>query len=236
MFPWISSRLFPHICSLCDQVCDDDAGADLCAHCRASLPWNTRHCARCAVPLEVDGGNGTCSYCLVSPPAFARCVAPLRYEAAPRAWVRRLKFHQGLAEAQLLGTLLADAVLARYLPQQLPDVLVPVPVSLRRLAGRGHNQALSLALVIGRVLNLPVSRRHISRIRHGPAQRALSRTARQRNLTDAFACRPWQGERVAVIDDVMTTGATMQALAVSMLAAGAGEVHAWSATRTPATG
>jgi len=155
--------------------------------------------------------------------------------------VHRLKFHQGLLEARLLGTLLADAVLAEYLDdcpgdhqsQPLPDVLVPVPLSLRRLAGRGHNQALSLANVIGSRVSRPVKRRHVRRVRHAVPQSTLSRKARLNNLTNAFASRPWQGERVAVIDDVITTGATLEALARILLAAGASEVHAWCATRTP---
>jgi ComF family protein len=155
--------------------------------------------------------------------------------------VRRLKFHQGLLEARLLGTLLADTVLDEYRDscldsdegQALPDVLVPVPLSLRRLAGRGHNQALSLANVIGGRVSRPVKRRHVRRVRHGVPQRALSRKERLNNLTNAFASRPWQGERVAVIDDVITTGATLEALAHCLLAAGASEVHGWCATRTP---
>lgn len=147
--------------------------------------------------------------------------------------MHRLKFHQGLLEARLLGTLLAEAVVVEYRDQALPDVLVPVPLSLRRLAARGHNQALSLANIIGRRLGRPVKRRHVRRVHHGVPQRTLSRKERLNNLTDAFASRPWQGERVAVIDDVITTGATLEALAGTLLAAGAGEVHGWCATRTP---
>jgi ComF family protein len=147
-------------------------------------------------------------------------------------WIRQLKFHHGLVEARLLGTLLADAVQTEYLGQALPDVLVPVPLSLRRLAGRGHNQALSLARIVGRQVRRRVCRRGVRRIRHGPAQRGLSRRARQDNLIGAFTSRPWQGQRIAVIDDVMTTGATLEALATTLLEAGASEVHAWCATRT----
>ena len=107
----------------------------------------------------------------------------MRYQGEARSWVRRLKFHHGLVEARLLGALLAEAVLHGYLDQQLPDALVPFPLSLRRLARRGHNQALSLATTVARYVN----RTRVTRVRHGPSQRGLSREERRRNLTGAFA-------------------------------------------------
>lgn len=232
MSRWTPPRLLPHICLLCDQVCADDANSDLCSHCRCSLPWNHHCCQRCAIPLDPSLNQPLCPDCRELPPRYRRCVAPLVYAAAPRLWVRQLKFHHGLVEARLLGTLLADAVQQEYVGGILPDVLVPVPLSLRRLAGRGHNQALSLASIVAKQVGRRVSRRSVRRIRHGPDQRGLSREARQQNLIGAFASRPWQGERIAVIDDVMTTGATLEALATTLLDAGASEVHAWCATRT----
>ncbi|MCZ6711566.1 MAG: double zinc ribbon domain-containing protein [Gammaproteobacteria bacterium] len=230
---WVSSSLFPNICLLCDQVCPNGANIDLCTHCRSSLPWNERCCSRCAVPMNDIPGSNLCAQCSVARPAFEHCVVPLRYEGEVRSWVRRLKFHQGLVEARVLGTLLAEAVLEGYLGGQLPDALVPVPLSLRRLAGRGHNQALSLATIVARHVDRPVNRTRVTRVRHGPSQQALSREQRQSNLIGAFASGPWQGARLAVIDDVMTTGATLAELAATLLAAGASEVHAWCAARTP---
>jgi ComF family protein len=233
MHRWIPSGLFPNICLLCDQVCRDGANIDLCVHCRSSLPWNEHCCSGCALPMNDIPGQRLCTDCGIAGPAFQRCVAPLRYQAEARSWVRRLKFHHGLVEARLLGALLAESVLEAYQGQQLPDALVPVPLSLRRLAGRGHNQALSLATIVARYVNRPVDRTRVTRVRHGPSQRGLARKERQRNLVGAFASGPWQGERLAVIDDVMTTGATLAELAATLLAAGASEVHAWCATRTP---
>ena len=233
MRQWFPEGLFPHICLLCDQVCSDGATSDLCPPCRSSLPWNKERCPRCAIPTVGALKQQLCGACRRAPPSFRRCVAPLLYQDHPRLWVRRLKFHHGLVEARLLGTLLADAVLDEYPHQALPDVLIPVPLSLRRLASRGHNQALSLATVVGGRVQRRVIRRQVRRTRHGATQRGSSRKARHNNLIGAFASHPWQGERVAVIDDVMTTGATLEALASTLLAAGASEVHAWCATRTP---
>jgi ComF family protein len=225
-------NLIPHTCLLCDQVCSAEVTIDLCEHCQRTLPWNDRCCPRCAAPMQTP--HGPCADCESNPPAFIHCVAPLRYEDQPRFWIRQLKFHQGLVEGRLLGTLLAQAIQRQYVARQLPDVLVPVPLSMYRLATRGHNQALSLATVVGQYLKRPVNRRRARRIRHGPTQRALSRTARQSNPIGAFGSRPWHGERIAVIDDVMTTGATMDSMARALLAAGASEVHGWCATPTPA--
>jgi ComF family protein len=228
----IHRRLLPHICLLCDQVCSADANVDLCHHCRQVLPWNRVACLRCAIPMDTSQHAQICRSCRDQSPSYQQCVAPLLYTDQPRLWVQRLKFQHGLVEARLLGTLLADAVLDQYREQALPDVLVPVPLSLRRLVRRGHNQALSLATVVARRVNRPVYRHRVTRVKHGPSQRGSSRQARQSNLIDAFASRRWQGQCVALVDDVMTTGATLQALADVLLEAGASAVHGWCATRT----
>jgi ComF family protein len=221
--------LFPPICLLCDQSCGALADADLCVRCRPVLPWNPDPCPRCALPR--DNGNNRCQFCDQNPLPVTRTVAPLLHTGYPRHWVHRLKFHEGMVEGRLLAALLADAVRQSYARADLPDVLVPVPAPPGRLARRGHNQAVTIAAFVGRRLDLPLARRGARRARSSRPQRGLSRAARLKAAAGIFESRPWRGETIAVIDDVMTTGATVAELARTLVAAGASEVHVWSATR-----
>lgn len=221
--------LFPPICLLCDQSCGADATVELCTWCRPELPWNTNPCPRCGLPRESPIDR--CRPCDDEPLPVVRTVAPLLHTGPPRHWVHRLKFHEGMVEGRLLASLLADAVRETYAAADLPDVLLPVPMAPGRLARRGHNQAVTIAAFLGRRLHLPLARRGAWRARRSRPQRLLSREARLKATAGAFRSRPWRGETIAVVDDVITTGATATELARTLMAAGAGEVHVWAATR-----
>lgn len=221
--------LFPPICLLCDQSCAAEADVDLCSRCLPVLPWNPQPCPRCALPRE--NGTGRCQPCEDDPLPVARTVAPLLHAGYPRHWVHRLKFHEGMVEGRLLAHLLAGAVRESYGRTDLPDMLVPVPTAPGRLAWRGHNQAATIAAFLSRRLSLPLARRGARRARSSRPQRLLSRAARLKATAGIFESRQWRGETIAVVDDVMTTGATVAELARTLTAAGAGAVHVWSATR-----
>ena len=136
----------------------------------------------------------------------------------------------------ILGTLLADAIeeqISNTADLARPDYLVPVPLSWRRLIRRGHNQAVLIARPISRSLRIPLLHQAVSRTRHTPIQPGLSADIRKANVLGAFVSnRHWNGECLAVIDDVMTTGTTVNSIAEVLLGAGAGEIQAWCATRT----
>jgi ComF family protein len=230
--------LLPATCLLCDAELPAHAMLDLCAYCRAALPWNTPCCQRCAEPLEASSGlpADSCHRCRQRPPPFARTLAPLRFEGFAGDWVRRLKDRRGMVEGHLLGELLAGQAARCYAVADVrPDVLVPVPLTWRRLARRGHNQAIALAVPVARRLGVPLLRRVVVRAGRGRAQRRLSRRERLANPTIRFVCRRnWtDAPCIGLVDDVMTTGATASALTEVLLAAGAGEVHVLCATRTP---
>lgn len=231
-------------CLLCDQPCESGDLPGLCRLCEGSLPVNRSACRRCATPLQpltdaACNAPSVCGSCLREPPPYTHTVAPLLYQGAPRIWVRQLKSRFGFAEGRLLGQILARAVLDHRdgdrdsLPQ--PDVVLPVPLAPLRLARRGHNQAISLALPVARQLRAPLRRIAVRRIRSTPPQRKLDRAGRLANLQHAFASRQWRGETVAIVDDVMTTGATVTALTETLLDAGAGRVMVFCAARTVAT-
>jgi predicted amidophosphoribosyltransferase len=237
------SRFFRHLlpaaCLLCDQTLPGADQLDLCSFCRAALPWNENACPRCAQPLAGAGRPGEpCEQCRQRPPPFTHALAPLSYEGCTRIWVRRLKDHLGLVEGRVLGLLMADAAARAYRLSGAtpPDLLVPVPLTSWRLARRGHNQALTLALPVARRLGIPVLRRAVVRRRGGGHQRGRSRAQRLEAAADVFASRiDWHDRApcVAIVDDVITTGTTAAALARILLAAGAAEVHVIAAARTP---
>jgi ComF family protein len=242
MLQRILRQLLPGTCVMCDGAIPPDADPDLCTFCLDTLPWNDPACPGCAEPLEPGLALTTvrtCPRCRRRPPPFSHALAPLVYEGFPQAWVRRLKDHLGMVEGRILGTLLADAADRLYAGREgvaprAPDLLVPVPLTASRLARRGHNQALTLALPVARRLGVPVLRRAVVRRRPGRRQRGLGRAARLSNLRETFASRrQWHGDPcVGIVDDVMTTGATAAELARVLLAAGAAEVHVLCATRT----
>ncbi len=225
----LQSTLFPPTCLLC--TAPGAEGLDLCTGCRAALPRNAPACARCAEPLTGAGGP-VCGRCLAVPPAFDAAWVPFRYAHPLDALVRALKFHRRLAVARTLGALLADSAAARAAPA--PAALLPVPLHPARLRSRGFNQAAEIARAAARRLGLPVLEGYALRVRATAAQSDLPRAARARNVAGAFALRrPLPVRHVALVDDVITTGQTLAALARALKAAGVETVEAWAVARTP---
>lgn len=223
--------LFPPTCVLCGAA--GAAGQDLCAHCEAELPWNLHCCPRCALPLEGSGPDGLlCGNCQRHPPSYERCLVALRYESPVPTLVGDAKFRGRLNAVRLLGQLLARSALAS--DQPLPEVLVPVPLHKGRLAERGYNQALEIARVVGRALALPVDPSCCKRRLPTLPQAALAVDARRRNIRGAFSARAPLGWRhLAILDDVVTTGSTVEELARVLRRAGAERIQVWAVARTP---
>lgn len=211
---------------------------DICAPCELDLPWLGGQCVHCAVPMPQAGL--ACGHCLKRPPAFRRVLVPWRYDFPVDALITRFKHQRNWPLGHLLGSLLALHI-AQAFDEGLikPCLLLPVPLASRRLRQRGFNQAALLALWLGKRLELPVADNLLRRIRDTPAQQQLDAGARKRNLRQAFAIDPAQplaGRHVALVDDVLTTGATADALARLLLRAGAASVDVYCLARTPSPG
>lgn len=221
----LSFAVFPGLCLLCG--CPSRRALDLCGPCADDLPALHAACERCALPLPAPG---TCGQCLQHPPPFAVALAACHHQQPVAGMIHRLKYGGDLAQARPLAALLGQRLQARVGP--LPDVLVPVPLHWRRLLRRGFNQALELALPLGRMLDIPVAANLVTRQRATPFQVGLARTERRRNLTGAFRIRATTPPRhVALIDDVITTGSTLEALASCLAAAGVTRIEAWAVAR-----
>ncbi|MDO5506282.1 MAG: double zinc ribbon domain-containing protein [Pseudoxanthomonas suwonensis] len=227
---WLDCLLPPR-CLLCHGAGAD--GRDLCAHCHADLPWLTTACPACALPLPaVDAAERLpCGRCQRRPPPLQQTRAAFLYRTPLDRLLPRLKFHDGLAAARLLAGLMADV--ARDWPQ--PQAIVPVPLHPGRLRQRGYDQALELARPLARRLRLPLRADLLRRVRPTSAQSRLDATARRRNLRRAFAGNPTGAlpAHVALVDDVMTTGATLHAAAAALHRAGVARVDAWVCARVP---
>lgn len=226
------ARALPPSCLLCEMP---GRLHPLCAGCTADLPWNPSACRTCALP--VPPGQRDCAACLARPPLQVRTLAPLRYEFPVDHLVAGLKYHGRLAHAPLLGALLREHVLAAGAP--LPELLLPVPLHRRRLAERGYNQALEIARPLARATGLPLETGLLRRQRATTAQMSLDAEARARNPAGAFALdaarldRLGSLRRVAIIDDVMTTGATLAEIGRLLQQAGILHVEYWVVARTP---
>jgi ComF family protein len=233
----LSLRLLPPRCLLCRAP--GAAGRELCADCARDLPWNRACCARCALPLPpVDTATATdariCGHCQQHPPGFDRLIAPFRYAYPLDGLVTRFKFRHDLAAGALLADLMAERLAAADLAR--PDQLVPVPLHVRRLQERGYNQSLELAKRLALALGLPIDPSALHRQRATAAQSELDAAERHRNVRDAFAADPARvrGGHVALVDDVATTGATVEECAHALRMAGARAVSVWVIARAPA--
>lgn len=221
----LSFALFPGVCLLC--ACPSRRALDMCAPCAAALPLLTTACERCALPLPAPG---VCGQCLQQPPSFAAALVACHHRQPIDAMIHRLKYGGDLAQAAPLAAVLAQRVRARAAP--LPEALVPVPLHWRRLARRGFNQARELARPLGATLGIPVASHLVKRQRATPRQVGLTRAERRRNLTDAFrVCSETLPAHVALIDDVITTGSTLEALATCLTRAGVARVEVWAIAR-----
>jgi len=225
----IQDWLLPRLC----PACGDPAGPgrELCPGCERTLPVLLHACPRCAIPYEHPDTHGECGACQTQAPAFARTVALYRYAPPVDHFIRELKFHQQLGLARLLGEQLARRLAAET---TRPDRIIPVPLHGARLRERGYNQALEIARPVARALGVPLDFRLLVRVRATAPQTGMTVAARRKNLRGAFALRDAgavRDLRVALVDDVMTTGSTVQAAAQCLRAAGAREVDIWVIAR-----
>ncbi|MBC9249006.1 amidophosphoribosyltransferase [Pseudomonas alcaligenes] len=233
VYIWLKNK---QICLLCDEPAD--GATPLCSACEGELPWLGGHCQVCALPLP--GADLTCGECLRRPPAFARVEAPWRYSFPLDSLVTRFKHQARWPLGRLLATLLSHHLQHAFgedLPR--PELLLAVPLSARRLRQRGFNQAQMLADWLAASLQLPVQRHWLQRPHDSAHQQELDAAARKRNLRQAFALHPaaeLEGRHVALVDDVLTTGATAEAVARLLRKAGAARVDVYCLARTPKPG
>lgn len=224
----LTRLIAPAQCRFCGSASVSDE-EDLCAACRAGLPWNAPACPGCALPSALPV---LCAECQRRPRAFDTAWTAFVHAAPVRSAVVSLKYRARFDQSRLLGRLMADALARR--PDPLPQLLLPVPLHRWRLMRRGYNQALELARAISKRLDIEVDASAAKRTRATPSQVKQTAAQRRRNLRGVFRMdRDLDGIHVALLDDVMTTGATLEELARAARAAGAARIEAWAVTREP---
>jgi len=214
----------PQACFLCGGRV---VGKLLCPGCNADLPrLPDACCPQCSLPSP---GGEICGACLTHPPAFARTLAVYAYAFPLDALVQQCKY----AGATSLTAFFAEQMALRVTPESRLDFLLPMPLHPTRLAHRGFNQAAEIARRLSPLVGIPWRPDACQRLRDTPAQAGLDLKTRQRNLRGAFACDlDLGGKRVALIDDVMTSGSSLNELAGMVRKAGAVEIQAWVLART----
>ena len=221
--------LLPRVCVLCSDRAAEPF--NLCDGCIGDLPGMNGACRRCALPLPAPG-SGLCARCATDPPPFRRAVAAFRYVEPVDTLIQQLKYQGDLAVAPTLGRLLARRIADAGAGG--PECILPVPLHPRRLRARGFNQSLEIAKPLAAGTGIPVKRYWVKRTRDTPVQSQIQGIpARRRNVRDAFAASPRLARyaRVAIVDDVVTTGATAAELARVVLAQGVESVDLWCVAR-----
>ena len=231
-FAALTRLALPQRCELCVAPA---GGALLCVDCERSLPRVLSPCSRCGLSSAGTRAGGTCGACVATPPPYAVTIAAFAYAFPADRLLQRIKYQGRLALAHWAGAALAAAVgadLARRCEGERPDRVVALPLAPSRQRERGFNQAREIAVHVARRTGLPLAA-PLERITGGTPQTRLPWARRGRNVRGAFAVSsPVRGARIALVDDVMTTGATLAEAARTLVEAGAERVECWVVART----
>ena len=229
----ISHCLFPYHCILCHIK--SHRNLDLCIECEQSLPWLKNVCIYCSAPLVIS--QTVCGGCLNKPLPFDKLCIFFSYTETIKKMIIGLKFQQRLIYAHILGTLLAEKISSQYKNDNLPDVIIPVPLHRKRLYDRGFNQAIELARPIARELNICIGYRCCKRVRNTAAQSMLPANQRSSNVKNAFiAKKNLRKQHIALLDDVMTTGHTLIEISRALYDVGVKRIDVWCCARTYLSG
>ncbi len=233
VYSWLKNvhyALLPGRCILCRA--SSGRPMDLCAACELSLSGRWPHCHHCGLPAP--GDTEFCGSCLNQGFSFRYCIALAVYQHPVDRLIQLFKYQRRMAIGKVLAELLSHRLLQHYQREPRPDVVIPVPLHWRRQWRRGFNQAHFLAAKLARQLDIPLQSDCLARQQPTSPQQGMPRRQRLRNLRHAFnvAATP-RGLHVALVDDVVTTGATADVLCRMLLEHGAEQVDVWCLARTP---
>lgn len=224
------SFIFPSICLMCSAP---NKNSRLCLSCLSMLPTLPPHCQRCG-SLLFGTEALLCGKCQRHPIDSDNIFVLAPYAFPIKQLITRLKFDHQLSYAAALSELLIDKIRVDwYKNAPLPQLIIPVPLHVKRLQERGFNQALEIAKPLSRQLSIPLDCHGMTREKATQAQSGLSASARQKNLNRAFVCQKhYQGLHLAILDDVITTGQTLNACCRLLRAQGAKQIDIWCCART----
>ena len=233
VYSWLNSVQFALLPGRC-IVCRASSGRamDLCTACEHTLIRQWPHCHHCGLPTP--GDTEFCGHCVSQHFSFNCCIALAIYQAPVDRLIQRFKYQRRMAIAKVLARLLAHRLRRHYQHNQRPEIVLPVPLHWRRQWRRGFNQAHFLAAQLSRELDIPMQPDCLQRSQATPPQQGMQRRQRLRNLSHAFNVMTTpRGRHIALVDDVVTTGATANLLSRLLLEHGAERVDVWCLARTP---
>ena len=239
------STIFPSLCCLCRDIIRSPNHC-LCNLCISNLPWVKNPCPRCGISFQ---HKQLCPQCQKYPPPFRRCVAAFEYQhGSTDQLIMAIKTNPSCPEIKQLSALLARVIEQAYQRSALPEVLIPVPLHWRTMVKRGFNQTDGIAIALAKHFNsIKVLNNLCLRQSYSSPQHLKTKTQRIKDMHHAFAIRPTrhsyskntslllpvlENKTIAIIDDVVTTGATASALTTALTDAGAKSVDVWALART----
>lgn len=226
------------ICELCLQPTQNESL--FCKGCLIHLPWLTKVCVICAVDIQRTDSN-FCSACIRSRPPFDKVIALFHYQWPLNRLVAKFKYAHHLYFARTFAVLMKQKIVENYGGEAIwPQIIIPVPLTDKRICRRGFNQSLELAKILSKQLKIPINNKACRRNKSTLAQTSLNAKVRKENLQNAFCCQIADFENfvpsyVAIVDDVMTTGSTVIALTNTLKSCGVQKVDVWVLCRTSKT-
>ena len=229
--PKVNNRSLNNQCSLCGQKISRKHNGTICSPCIDDLPWLTTTCQICAVPLPFADPNAhiTCKQCLSKPPRYSKVHAFFSYNFPVNHLLSKTKYQR---KPEYMGPLI------RQICKKLPnfdhiDAVIAIPMHRRDLLKRGFNQALLIAKRVSKTIEKPLINQCLIKKEASKKQASLERKQRLQNLKNAFVCKTKPPKSILLIDDVMTTGTTVEVATQTLLAAGAEHVEIMVIARTP---
>lgn len=235
IYNWLKSNLFGRIskqCLLCLGVTDNKHL--LCSDCESDLPQNSFRCVICAISIpstQTRQHSLVCGKCQKHQPYYATSQIPFIYATPLKQLITQLKFHGNLSYAPLLAFGFINSM--QRSKNNLPECIIPIPLHTKRLQERGFNQALEMARIISKQLQIPLDNSLCTRNKVTPFQSGLSAKQRKQNMKGAFTIsKPHQYKHIAIFDDVVTTGTTVNELAKELKQSGVETIEVWAIART----
>ncbi len=230
----LQSLLFPPICHLCKEFIFDSGEVKLCAGCLAMAPpLISPFCTCCGQPFAGAGTDHLCSHCIIEPPPFSAARSALLFESSTKEMIHQFKYSKKVILRRPLG-LLAASHLADFSERFKADLILPVPLHVKRLRERGFNQAVLIGEILSKKWGITLSRNNLRRTRWTEPQVNLGAAERAANVKGAFAVSSGEeisGKRIFLVDDVYTTGSTAKECSRILMKAGAAEVAVLTVAR-----
>lgn len=230
----VGTTIYPRVCLHCNDVGHD--GMDLCQRCFIKLPWSKYTCQRCALPLP-NSNSIICGACVNRDLHFDYASTVFQFDGFIRDAIYQFKFNQKLNQGKLLAQLLLQFIVTEKI--EIPELIIPVPLHKKRMRQRGYNQALEIARIINKELvseyGTELNYKAVFRNRDTSVQMDLPAKQRHKNVKGAFSVKEnlinLKNKHVCIIDDVMTTGNTVNEVAACLKQAGADRVGVWCIAR-----